>query len=248
MAERQGFELLQSFAFPPSDFAGYETRRHQNDKSFGSRIGQSRCYRFARREEAGAAAAVESVVLRALTIYREEGAQKPKRQAKRRKTRVCQLTEGRYMSAAEGLFECLECHGKFKSEQGVRTHVYMQHVLDSAAEETVTCDLCSRIFAHRKALLEHRKIVHELGTPKKSADSFFPTDLSLVFGCCICDLRFPTTLELQRHLDGICPSEDLVELACADCDRRFHEERALIQHRNIAHPPDKGDRAFPTDV
>ena len=240
--------MVHSFSFHPSEFSGYETRRHQNDRSFGARIGESLCYRFARLEEADAAAAVESVVWKALCFYRDRASQQPARLTKRRRTRVCQLTEGKYVRAIEGMYECLECGGKFKSDQGARTHVYMQHVLESAAEEMVTCDRCLRSFPHRKALQEHCKVVHELGTPKKSLDDGFPADASLLYGCSICDLRFATSQELQRHLSGVAPSEDLISLPCADCDRRFHEERALLQHRNLAHPPDKDDGAIPTDA
>ena len=235
MAERQDMVMVQSFAFHPGEFAGYETRRHQNDKSFGARIGESLCCRLARREEADAAAAIESEFWRALCFYRDRATQQPPLHTKRRKTRVCQLTEGKYAPTVDGQFECLECGGKFRSAQGARTHVYMQHVLESATEDIATCDLCGRSFPHRKALREHCKVMHELGAPKKTSENPFHDDTSLVFGCSECDLTFTTAEELQRHLEGIVPVDDKIELLCADCDRRFHDERALTQHRNLAH-------------
>ena len=229
-------QLVQSIPFQPAEFEGYETRRHQNDRSFGARIGDSLCYRFAVREEVAASLATESVFLRALSQHREKADRRPARRSKRR--RVSQLTEGRF-TLSNGQFICRDCGREFRSEQGVRTHVYMQHVLETETEEPAVCDICRRSFPQQRALQEHRTVVHLIGTPKRDKDSSSSrAGLESIYSCSICCLEFPGTEELQRHLEGITPIEVRREVICPDCGRSFHENRALEQHKGLVHHSD----------
>lgn len=79
---------------------------------------------------------------------------------------------GTIISTASLLFEqcweCRTCHRRLKSEQGIKTHVYMVHILDNKQSESdselgsnlISCELCEKVLPNQDALYQHNVAKH----------------------------------------------------------------------------------------
>jgi ferredoxin len=160
----------------------------------------------------------------------------------------------------EKCWQCKSCDRSFQSEQGVKTHVYMMHVLDSgdaAVHDNITgnvphpliCTICSRVCPNDDALQQHTVAKHSgqfqdikpswametvIEATAKNIEhnpkSFNPLDTS--HECLICSFTFPTSEQLESHLQGWQPLNITDQLSCEYCQNCFKDERALKQHIN----------------
>lgn len=165
-----------------------------------------------------------------------------------KKRKVTELTHGRYSQITDtsteqltsSQYQCNECQKIFSSEQGVKTHVYMTHILNSSKENielpSLQCTLCfpTRTFPNEDALFQHNRSRHsQLSIPIPSHVTSCPSSSQISTEpdeCPICGLHIETSLE--EHLNSIIPSEP-ISLQCSICHKIFHTERSLRQHLNF---------------
>lgn len=265
MAERNGLLLVESTPFSSSLLPGYEVKRHHNDRSFESRIGKSVNYRLALSSASIAAQNTASLnIFRLLLRSYEENAQavealpvlKINPNKRQRQTKVSSATEGMYRrivpspdesdytatATALLLFECSICLKRLSSEQGVKTHVYTEHVLEKAKGETSIapqiCSTCGKNFRTLEALNNHVASVHTFVIPRGtvSHEREALQHVDQYFECNICTLKFPSPEELQAHFTaGVPPVDVRLDIVCSSCGRAFKDDRALGQHRALAH-------------
>jgi hypothetical protein len=148
--------------------------------------------------------------------------------------------------------------------KGVKTHVYMIHILTSsstsaeaeaaAAEEghsrrTFQCTLChpERSFANEEALFQHNRSRHSQTTAaplpqsnpnpisEEIKDETEKIQESEFSECSICGI--PLSTSLDAHLQEIIPPDPL-SLQCSTCQKIFHTERSLQQHLNFCQKED----------
>ena len=267
MAERNGLSLVESTPFSSALLPGYEVKRHHNDRSFESRIGRSVNYRLALSTSAAAQSTSSlNIFVLLLRSYEDKTEGMPTQPVVKvnpnkrpRQTKVSSATEGMYKKISlkpndndagiPFLFECGVCLKRLNSEQGVRTHVYTEHVLKKAKEEASTapqiCLTCCKIFRNREALNNHIAFVHAFEIPKgtgSSRESSYEKEAVQLeirdkyHECVVCALRFPSLEQLQNHLTaGVPPVDVRLETMCSSCGRAFKDDRALGQHRALVH-------------
>lgn len=70
---------------------------------------------------------------------------------------------------SEQCWECRTCNRRLKSEQGIRTHVYMVHILDGKEKNEVdctlnsnslSCEFCDKVLPNQDALYQHNVAKH----------------------------------------------------------------------------------------
>lgn len=155
----------------------------------------------------------------------------------------------------EESWECKSCIRRFKSEQGVKTHVYMYHVLGEPSAQSscgtspnsystgaLSCDICQKGFPNQDAIHQHRIAKHsgQFQSIKPSwatvldVKEAFDGTHTLLSGeeCMICGLRFPSNEELGVHLLGWQPITLSKIFSCLQCTRSFGDDRSLKQHMN----------------
>jgi hypothetical protein len=110
-----------------------------------------------------------------------------------------------------------------------------------------SCDICSKVFPNSDAFFQHQMAKHRstasvgISTNRKSSgttidgiqettsSSFAPS-----FQCSVCLMKFPSQEELNNHLEfTFQPKNCNYQFVCEFCEKYFHEERALLQHKNF---------------
>jgi ferredoxin len=163
-------------------------------------------------------------------------------------------------SFKEECWQCKSCERNFQSEQGVKTHVYMMHVLDGGDAvvhdsitgnfpHTLICAICSRVCPNNDALQQHTVAKHsgqfqdikpswametviEATAKNIEHDTKSSSALDTSYECLICSFTFPTSEQLESHLQGWQPLNVTDQLSCEYCQHCFKDERALKQHIN----------------
>lgn len=163
-------------------------------------------------------------------------------------------------SFKEECWQCKSCERNFQSEQGVKTHVYMMHVLDgddAAVHDSVKgnvphpliCAICSRVCPNNDALQQHTVAKHsgqfqdikpswametvsEAHAKNIEHDTKSSSPLNTCYECLICSFTFPSSEQLESHLQGWQPLNVTDKLSCEYCQHCFKDERALKQHIN----------------
>jgi DNA-directed RNA polymerase subunit M/transcription elongation factor TFIIS len=161
MVSRQGFQQVKSFSFVPSDFPYYQMKRHQVGKSFKQRItshetfvltlsssssvngSDDKCSLksdiFLLMTEKNSIGGKESESSGVGNVDQKHKQAKPKKQKKRK---MVEMTAGMYEQVSvsteskdvesESCYRCTTCRKEFPTEQGARTHVYVEHVLEKS--------------------------------------------------------------------------------------------------------------------
>ena len=128
------------------------------------------------------------------------------------------------------------------------------------AKEVSYCQICSKIFPKKQALLTHVQCFHSKQDCKldkinridkncenkcELCDKFFCTKNYLKqhietihekqknFQCHICKRCFSQSGSLKKHMDKI--HDKLPTHKCEDCSRKFALKRDLKRHMNLAH-------------
>ena len=130
------------------------------------------------------------------------------------------------------MYECKECGKQFKLEQGVKTHVYMTHVLQVAGKDRTTielkCDKCGddKLYPNSEALKQHYIAKHSGGVPERHAgsESSSATESSLH-----CDICMAPIQSMDEHMKLFQPIV-LPTYECCNCGKVLGSERALTQH------------------
>lgn len=163
-------------------------------------------------------------------------------------------------SFKEECWQCKSCERSFHSEQGVKTHVYMMHVLDggdAVVHHRITgnvplplvCAICSRVCPNNDALQQHTVAKHsgqfqnikpswametviEDQAKNSKHDPKLSSPLDTSYECLICSFTFPSSEQLESHLQGWQPLNVTDQLSCEYCQNYFKDERALKQHIN----------------
>jgi C2H2 type zinc-finger (2 copies) len=163
-------------------------------------------------------------------------------------------------SFKEECWQCKSCERSFQSEQGVKTHVYMMHVLDGGdavvhdsimgnVPHPLICTICSRVCPNNDALQQHTVAKHsgqfqdikpswametviEAHAKNIEHDPNSSSPLDTSYECLICSFTFPTSEQLESHLQGWQPLNVTDQLSCEYCQHCFKDERALKQHIN----------------
>lgn len=161
-------------------------------------------------------------------------------------------------SLQEESWQCKSCNRCFQSEQGVKTHVYMMHVLDGddvsdnnclSSNIPIVCSVCNRACPNNDALQQHTIAKHsgqyqdikpswamEAGSERRTNsaenDPTSPSVSDSSYDCMICLFTFPTPQQLDNHLLGWQPLNVTDRLSCEHCQSRFKDDRALKQHTN----------------
>ena len=184
-----------------------------------------------------------------------------------RKRKVDDLVKGNYMRvqtpiatpesgvtslmSQEDFWECKLCSRQFKSEQGVKTHVYVHHVIretrkdggfDTDSMTVLSCDICQKVLPNHDALYQHNIAKHSgqfqsikpswAATAQTSETSNDGQTLLLRHECNICGLLFLTFDELECHLLGWRPISLPMTFFCLHCQKSFRDDRSLKQHMN----------------
>ena len=155
------------------------------------------------------------------------------------------------VAATEVWWQCKSCDRRFKSEQGIKTHVYMMHVLgaaDAVSEDilpsasTLKCDICGKMSSNKEAFEQHTIAKHSgLFRSVKPAwavgqipaeEDLLHTNIELQFECEICGINFLSLDLLRSHLEGWQPVTPTDQLSCLKCFKIFRDDRALKQHMN----------------
>ena len=143
------------------------------------------------------------------------------------------------------IYRCKKCRKTFSILRGVQTHIYQMHILvDTDGSEGAICanvdkryycDECDgREFPNEEALKQHQRAKHSGIKPfikYLKPKSIYEGN----FHCNVCGMGFNTEQECVTHMtNGITPSslKDSAEkeLKCELCNKRFRDQRALIQH------------------
>ena len=161
-------------------------------------------------------------------------------------------------SSQEESWQCKSCGRCFQSEQGVKTHVYMMHVLDGgdivdndclSGNIPLICNLCARACPNKDALQQHTiakhsgqyqdikpswamEAVSESRTYGAENNPTPPSGSDPSYDCMICLFTFPTLQQLDNHLLGWQPLNVTDQLTCEHCQSSFKDDRALKQHTN----------------
>jgi hypothetical protein len=111
-----------------------------------------------------------------------------------------------------------------------------------------SCDICSKAFPNSDALFQHQMAKHRstasvgISTNRKSSgitiDGIQETNTSSSFApsfqCSVCLMKFPSQEELNNHMEfTFQPKTCNYQFVCEFCEKYFHEERALLQHKNF---------------
>lgn len=147
-------------------------------------------------------------------------------------------------------WQCKSCDRRFKSEQGIKTHVYMMHILggDDAAPDiaqasipSLKCDICGKLSPNKDAFDQHAVAKHsgmfQSVKPSWAADQsqavhVTPGEVDSLHECKICGITFFSNDQLQSHLNGWQPMTSATQLSCLKCAKNFRDDRALKQHMN----------------
>jgi uncharacterized C2H2 Zn-finger protein len=153
-------------------------------------------------------------------------------------------------SVSEVWWQCKSCDRRFKSEQGIKTHVYMMHILGAldvssddnlASTPSLECDICGKISSNKDAFDQHAIAKHSgMFRPVKPSwavgqivtEVDYPSNMEFQLECEICGIRFHSIDLLQSHLEGWQPVTPTDQLSCFKCLKIFRDDRALKQHMN----------------
>jgi uncharacterized C2H2 Zn-finger protein len=153
-------------------------------------------------------------------------------------------------SVSEVWWQCKSCERRFKSEQGIKTHVYMMHILGTvdvlnddglASAPILECDICGKISSNKDASEQHtiakhsgmfRSVKPSWAVDQIHTEEDFPANVEFQFECEICGIKFLSIELLQSHLEGWQPVTPTDQLSCLKCLKIFRDDRALKQHMN----------------
>jgi uncharacterized C2H2 Zn-finger protein len=120
---------------------------------------------------------------------------------------------------------CEKCGSKFKSDQGLRTHVRQVHELGLYKVGEFKCDTCDRTFSTEESLKMHTLNGHMSPESKRRK-----TELEISsYECNLCGSRDPD------HVAQFGQNRPEQLLECVECGKDFKSERALSQHKNVVH-------------
>eukprot|EP01035_Chromulina_nebulosa_P027848 gene27848-36676_t len=212
-AQRNNFELVERIPITEKSWPGYEMKRHQNGKSFKTKVENCFhfCFRLYNNEvsyefSSNILSVLHSKVSAAsLSSSRSsiEGEKNQKilsssKNSRKLKRNVYILTEGMYAPVSESSsgrgsdsWMCTCCDQIFKSEQGARTHCYQVHCLQAEGGQG-----------------QQSKLLRTSISP-------------------------PTNLATGR--EGAEGAREFIDLVCVDCSRSFRDSPSLQQHRKAKH-------------
>ena len=166
------------------------------------------------------------------------------------------LNIGRQITPSDnGTFECELCQKFFVSEDGLSSHITIEH---NDNEEFYVCPHCDKSFKRKKSLNIHLRKYHQgiCTFPCKQCSEKFPDALSLSqhvsafhgivreFYCQICGTEFVALGAAKQHIREFHPGmengikrKETLEPAynCTHCGKSFGNEGALVRHENFEH-------------
>jgi hypothetical protein len=110
-----------------------------------------------------------------------------------------------------------------------------------------SCEVCSKAFPNSDALFQHQMAKHQsissVSRPSNRQNNDNSLDISeeeissssaLLFQCSVCLMKFPSPEDLNNHMEfTFQPKNCNYQFVCEVCEKYFHEERALLQHKNF---------------
>jgi hypothetical protein len=111
-----------------------------------------------------------------------------------------------------------------------------------------SCDVCSKVFPNSDALYQHQMAKHQnmssISHPSNRQSNDNSVDVReeevssssspLSFQCSVCLMKFPSQEELKNHMKfTFQPKNCTYQFVCEFCEKYFHEERAMLQHKNF---------------
>ncbi len=121
----------------------------------------------------------------------------------------------------DGVYQCEVCPQSFSGEGQLQYH-RASHII----ENTLTCKVCSQVFASKKGLDDHHKREHSTQNS---------------FACKKCDMEFESKTSLRRH--RACHAKEKKHV-CDMCDRTFHDKHDLARH----YRKHTGERPFQCEI
>ena len=151
----------------------------------------------------------------------------------------------------EEFWKCKLCTRHFKSEQGVKTHVYVEHVIGGSRKDSgpdtklmmvLYCEICQKVLPNHDALYQHKIAKHSgqfqsikpswAATAQKTETSVDGNSPLIGLECNICGLLFFSDQALESHLLGWRPVSLPMIFSCGHCQKSFRDDRSLKQHMN----------------
>ena len=239
MVQKQHYSIMKTSIFDPINFPYYEMKRHQIGKSFKQRVSSHQTFVLKCQScEIPSSEEKEDIfeivmsrnhedVLDQIktTTKADDKVDRNKKKVKNKKVKkrkMIELTAGMYKKVSNisvndlttdvvaSSFRCISCLKEFPTEQGVRTHVYAEHVLEKqpakyqlkvlenvVQDESVAvvtedncyqCKLCSnteKVYSNMDALYQHVTAKHQI-----SADFGVTSDGNLL--CDVVVSKSPT--------------------------------------------------------
>lgn len=244
MAARNSLQCVDEVPLVTTHWLGYDWKRHQSGKSFRSRLDDCRHFTFS--TSTSTSSRLENFnILRGLYNHAcTSGGKDPRARVKRSRMREAAEELFRVVpdpdSSLGPLWECLKCHKRFSTEQGVVTHTYNLHLTNQeegeVKAEKFVCEECGKECKDGPALLDHTTAKHgPLPTASSSDDHLSESEGGGGHECGVCGWRFGSEEELGRHLsEGWQPRDKLRTLACPQCDRSFGRNEPSASTSTIA--------------
>ncbi|XP_048258683.1 uncharacterized protein LOC124137725 [Haliotis rufescens] len=147
-----------------------------------------------------------------------------------------------------GVLECKECNMTFNSTSNLQFHMQLHH----KKSHTASCDICGKVFKHKRYLIGHRK--RHFGTKNFNCNecgkAFYEkctlkaheqihlesSDREYRFVCPFCGNRYTSKSNFNDHLNkhtGEKPHK------CTQCDKSFGFRSQLAQHKIFVHSTDR---------
>ncbi|XP_067658575.1 uncharacterized protein [Haliotis asinina] len=147
-----------------------------------------------------------------------------------------------------GVHECKDCNMTFNSKPNLQFHMQLHHKKSHPAK----CDICGKVFKHKRYIIGHRK--RHFGTKKfkcsECGKAFYekctlkaheqihkePSEREYRFVCPFCGNRYSSKSNFNDHLNKHTGEKPY---KCTHCDKSFGFRSQLAQHRIFAHSTDR---------
>ena len=253
MAALSSMHLLEARVFRPEDeFPGYTARRTTRQKSFRRTrpCGNARVYMqahrftFSRCPGSGPESKIQPCCSAGLPMERGQARHSVWLPAPLLPSSEEESASAAADPARENASEASISRGGIHPTRGVANEA------PDGEAPLHTCADCARNFQSGDALHQHRRAKHGRlphlkpdWFAKRSASADAPPvdssgrrSVSLVEGdagwCSVCRVMFQSEAGLEAHRRSLRPLQH-PDYACSGCERRFFEQRALLQHANV---------------